>query len=234
MSWWGVKSGRAGDCGCYGGYVQPSIGQSLAINASMAVVVVAALLLRAPGSSIDGAKLALSVLALIAVAGFAFYAQRFEEKEGRPLIDTNPLKVGQKWNHSWAGGATKGRGGELLISYLGPDCSFCSTWVRVGNAIDQGPTLPTVIGVMGISAERRDSYVRERQIRFEVSTIGESMMSRLAPAVPTTVLVEDGIIRQTWSGTPPVEFVQRFRDAFFPSVGEVRTDANVPAATRVS
>ncbi|HEX2722479.1 MAG TPA: MauE/DoxX family redox-associated membrane protein, partial [Gemmatimonadaceae bacterium] len=41
ISWWGVQSGKATDCGCYGGFIQPSIRQSLGLNAMFATLLFA-------------------------------------------------------------------------------------------------------------------------------------------------------------------------------------------------
>src|SRR6476661_5389526 len=42
VSWWGVQTGKTADCGCYGGYIQPSIWQSPGLNATFAAVVLGA------------------------------------------------------------------------------------------------------------------------------------------------------------------------------------------------
>jgi hypothetical protein len=59
-------------------------------------------------------------------------------------------------------------------------------------------------------------------------------MSRLAQAVPTTLLVEDGKIQRMWIGRMPPEFVERFRRAFFPDELIVSVKETVPDATTAS
>ncbi|MEO5902693.1 MAG: MauE/DoxX family redox-associated membrane protein, partial [Gemmatimonadaceae bacterium] len=171
ISWWGVRSGKAKDCGCYGGYMQPSIKQSIAINATLVALIVIAWKFTSP--SMDAAlwQITLVVAAGIALAGLTETAQRFESTTGKPMIDTNPLKVGEPWKHRWADGATAGMDGEVLIAYLGPNCPYCSQFVKVANAMVQSPTLPRVIGVMSAPDPQVAEYVKNYEVRFPVVTV---------------------------------------------------------------
>lgn len=218
ISWWGVKSGKTSDCGCYGGYVQPSIGQSVGLNALFAALIAAGLYFTATDSTV---ALWQPIAAVAAGAGagiFSEVAQRFERNNGRPLIDTNPIKVGGPWRHSWAHGKTAGLKGEFLVSLLGPDCPFCKQWVRVANAIVQSPSLPPVIGVIAAPPATVESFIRTYGVRFPMATVSGSLMARLTRAVPTTLIISNGVIQEIWVGSMPPEFIQRFREAFFPDV----------------
>ncbi len=227
VSWWGVKSGKAADCGCYGGFIQPSIWQSLGFNAVLVALLIASWLLQ-PHSMSGRVWEILAVLLAAVVAGMmAEWALRYEMKTGKPKFFGSPIKIGAKWRHSWAHGATRGMTGEILVSLLGPDCPFCKQWVRVGNAVIQSPELPKVVGVVGASSKRRDEFVTDHGVRFPVATVSPSLMNRMTSAVPTTMLVVDGSITDIWVGRMPPEFVQRFRRAFFP-------DAVIPASAVVA
>ena len=217
ISWWSVRSGRATDCGCYGGFVQPSITQSLGINALFVALVAAAW--YAGGSTWNASPLHvwLPITGAIAASVIAHMASRFQLRSGRLLFDTNPLKIGNRWRHGWADGLTRQLSGETLVAFLGPDCPYCAQCVRVGNAVSQAPRLPRVVGVVAATEERRDAFVRENAVKFPVAMISQSLMGRLAQAVPTTVLIKDGKIAHTWVGSaPPPEFVDRVKEAFFP------------------
>lgn len=216
ISWWGVRSGRAADCGCYGGYIQPSITQSLALNAAFAGLV--AIAWTAGHRSVDTVawKALATLVAVVVAAGFTFFAVRHWQKTGKPLIDTNPMKEGRAWNHAWAGGATKEIEGEVIVSFLGPECPFCVQWVRVANVMIQAPSLPSVVGVVSTSKSRLAGFAADNLIRFPVVTISPSLMGRLTQAVPTVALVNGGRIEKLWVGTVPPDFVDRFRQAFFP------------------
>ncbi len=224
ISWWGVKSGKAKDCGCYGGFIQPSIAESLAINATFALLAGAAWVGGSRDSTVQLWQLTAIATAGAAAGVFAHVAQRFESKNGRPMLDTSPLKVGRNWKHSWADDATKGVDGEVLVAYLGANCPYCSQFVKVANVMVQSQSLPKVIGVMAAPASEVAAYKREYEISFPVVTVSDSLMGRLTRAVPTAVIVESGSIREMWVGTMPPAVVDRFRDAFFPSVAKPATE----------
>lgn len=217
ISWWGVRSGKAADCGCYGGFIQPSIAQSIALNSLFAALVLAAWLVPMTSGPVSLWKVVAAVVAALGAAGLAEAARQYPATHGRDMFDLNPLKVGRKWRHSWAGGATAGNtSDEILVAYLGPDCPFCVKFVTVANAMVQSPMLPRVVGVVGSSKERLDAFIAEKGIRFPMSTISGSLMARIAQAVPTAALVKGGKIERIWVGNMPVDFVERFRRAFFP------------------
>ncbi|HVF39491.1 MAG TPA: MauE/DoxX family redox-associated membrane protein [Gemmatimonadaceae bacterium] len=220
ISLWGVRSGRASDCGCYGGFIQPSIWQSAGLNATFIALIVAAWVVRRPGADWDLWKVGVSLLVTLALGLLSWHAYHFEMKNGRLLFDTNPLKIGRRWKHSWAGGATAGIEGEMLVAFLGPNCPYCTQFVRFANAIVQSPELPRVVGVIAAPKDQVTSYIREQNIRFPVATVSSSLMGRLARAVPTAVIVNEGKIETMWIGNMPPQFVDRFRDAFFPDIAK--------------
>jgi hypothetical protein len=215
MSWWGVRSGRTTDCGCYGGYVVPSLSQSIGINAAYIL-----LLLVTPlplgDTPITAWKILVSVIAAVACGALAASSLRVLRKTGKFLIDMSPLKVGRAWRSRW--GAEVPGNGEYLVSYLGPECPHCKRWVRVLNAVSQSDGLPKVVGIVS-AGEKLQEFVEESGIRFPVKTIPQTLMNRLVWGVPATVLVSNGRIQNQWSGNMPPEFFTRFRDAFFSSDG---------------
>lgn len=221
ISWWGVRSGKAKDCGCYGGYIQPSIYQSIAINATFGLLIVAAWATRTPTLDVAPWQIALVLIVGLGLAGLAYAAQRYENKNGKLMFDTSPLKVGNKWKHSWADGATTDVNGEVLVAYLGTNCPYCSQFVKVANAMIQSPTLPRVVGVIAAPDDEVKSYIDNYGIRFPVSTVSQSLMGRLVRGVPTAVIVESGAIKEMWIGNMPPAIVDRFRDAFFPNLAKV-------------
>jgi len=215
ISWWGVKSGRTTDCGCYGGYVVPSIGQSVMLNGAFIALVLAAWIVSPAADTTAPWKIIVVSVIGIAFTVFAAVSQQFMRKNGRMMIETTPLKVGRRWSKRW-GTIVPDDGSEMLISYLGPDCPYCKQWVRVLNAMDQAKGLPSVTGVVAASREELDTFIQNSGIRFPVVTVPQTLMSRLVWGVPTTVLVSAGRIESKWGGHMPPEFFQRFREAFFP------------------
>lgn len=218
ISWWGVRSGKAKDCGCYGGFIQPSISQSIAINSAFAALIIAAWLLGTPSTSVAPWQIAIIVTGGLGFGLLGHVAQRFEFRHGRLMFETSPLKVGNRWRHSWADGQTARIDGEMLVAFLGPNCPYCSMFVKIANAMVQSPHLPRVVGVMSATDEEVRAYSERLGIRFPVATVSQSLMGRLARAVPTAVIVESGKIQEMWVGDMPPKIVSRFRDAFFPGL----------------
>jgi hypothetical protein len=220
ISWWGVRSGKAKDCGCYGGYIQPSITQSIALNATFSALVIIAWVSRTPTFEAHWWQAALILIGGIPAALIAFLAQRQEMTTGKLMFDTSPLKVGNTWRHGWADGKTSKAEGETIVAYLGTNCPYCSQFVKVANAIVQSPALPRVIGVIAAPESEVNAYKEKLDIRFPVTTVSQSLMGRLTRAVPTCVIVDSGKIKEMWVGNMPPTFVDRFRDAFFPTAKE--------------
>lgn len=217
ISWRGVATGMTEDCGCYGGFIKLSIGQSLSLNALFIAV-----LLSAWFSGLRGGDLPLLPAAVTVAAGAAAYllalaGMSHEAKHGAPLFDVSPLKVGNKWNHAWAAGATEEMSGEFFVSYLGANCPCCKLWVRVANAMTHSPHLPKVIGVMAATPARTAEFVNDFSVNFAIAHISNSMMARMTRAVPTTAIIRDGVIRELFTGTLPPEHSERFARAFFPA-----------------
>jgi len=229
VSWWGVKSGHTTDCGCYGGYVVPSIVQSVMLNGLFIALVLVARVAGEPAGPVAAWKIILTVLVGIASTILAASALQHLTKTGHMLIKTTPLKLGRRWSKRW-GTDIPEDGRDMLISYLGPSCPYCKKWVRVLNVMHKSPGLPGVIGIIAESQDGVETFVQNSGIHFPVVTVPQTLMSRLVWGVPTTVLVSSGVIETKWSGTMPAEFFTRFKEAFFPS-GEVAAEPSVEAGT---
>jgi hypothetical protein len=187
------------------------------MNAIYVGLILMAWFVRGVSAELVEWKLVLAFAASLSTGIVSWLAMRFENQSGRLLFDTNPLKIGKRWRHKWTGGLTANLNGEFVVAFLGPDCPYCAQWVRLGNAVSQSSKLPQVVGVVAATKERTDAFKREHSIRFPLGTISQSLMGRLAQAVPTTVRVDQGVIRDQWVGSsPPAEFVDRLKDAFFP------------------
>jgi len=220
ITWWGIHTGRTTDCGCYGGYVVPSLAQSVALNGALiALSLLGWLLMETSGPTLLWKLLTAAATGMIAGV-FAAVSLRFLEKNGRFLVDMSPLKPGREWRARW-GATIPADGMEHMVSYLGPDCPHCRQWAKVLNAMGHASGLPQAVGVIAASSQTLDRFIEIAGIRFPMKIIPQSLMSRLVWSVPTTVLVSGGKIQEKWSGQMPPEFFQRFKAAFFPtSVGE--------------
>lgn len=160
ITWWSIKSGKTEDCGCYGGFITPSIGQSVALNGFYVLLVIAAWATLPAGQADPIWKIVTVVLVTVLMGGTAEYALRSEFSTGVPLFTPSPLKIGQRWKPVWAGTAAHKLEPAHLLAYLGPDCPYCKRWVRALNVIHESPALPPVTAVLSSSQKRR---VRRRR-----------------------------------------------------------------------
>jgi len=220
-SWWGVHTGRTTDCGCYGGYVVPSLAQSIALNATFIALMIFAWLTQ-PDTATSQWRLIVAIAIALIAGGLAMASAQFLRKNGRFMMDLSPLKIGRAWRARW-GAKIPDDTEEHIVSFLGPECPHCKEWVRVLNVIDKAPGLPRVMGVVAASGEKVEEFVTTSGIQFPMHTIPQTLMSRLVWGVPTTVLVANGKIQKQWSGQMSPEFFQRFRDAFFPTARPAAT-----------
>jgi hypothetical protein len=101
--------------------------------------------------------------------------------------------------------------------------------VRFLNAIDRSPALPRVVGVLATSPKRYAEFIAERDIRFATVRIHQSLMSRLAPSVPTTVLIKSGSIESIWIGAMPTALYARFKEAVVPGAAPMQDAAEQDA-----
>jgi hypothetical protein len=220
---WSITSGKTADCGCYGGFITPSIGQSVALNGAYALLAAGAWATM----SVDNPFAAWKILAVIAtglvIGGVANHALRHEFRTGVALFTPSPLKAGQRWKSAWSGAANGANGTARLVSYLGPDCPYCQRWVRALNVIHESADLPPVTGIMSSPRQTIDEFVKTTGVRFPVATISEARMQRLATGVPTTVLIENDTIQEVWNGAQFSEgFSERFKSVFFPEALRAR------------
>ncbi len=229
LTWWSIKSGKTEDCGCYGGLITPSIGQTVALNGFYILLVVIAWTWLPPETTTPIWKIAIVALAAIITGATASYALESEFRTGVPLFTPSPLKEGQLWKKRWGGTAELTTSASQLVIYLGTDCPYCQRWVRVLNIIHQSPELPPVTGILASSPEKIETFAKDTGVRFPIATIPQARMQRLASLVPTTVLVENDVIREVWGGAQlSKSFAERFKAAFFPSVVQAQVGWQLP------
>jgi hypothetical protein len=218
VTFWSIRSGKTEDCGCYGGFITPSIWQTVALNGLYVLLIVAAWAASSAESTYAMWQIAAVTISAVVLGGLAEYALRFEFSNGVPLFTPSPLKIGNRWKRRWAGTAAYQLEPAHLLAYLGPDCPYCKRWVRALNVIHESPALPPVTAILSSSQKAIEDFVVETGVRFPVATISQAKMQRLSSAVPTTVLIEHGTIKDVWSGAFFSEsFTRRFKEVFFPS-----------------
>ncbi len=219
LTFWSTSTGRTEDCGCYGGQVDLTPAQSMALNGLYALLIATAWLTLEPSGALAPWEVALAVGAGLGTAGLTMVAQRHQRLHREPLLGRSPLREGRRWKKGWAAGAVDpSDDGEVLVVYLGPTCPHCHRWGRILNVVDEVAGLPGVVGVVRASEEERKDFAETHGFRFPMVTLTRGRMARLVSGVPTSVLVEGGVIRKVWVGSiPEEEFQDRVKRALFPS-----------------
>ncbi len=212
---WSVSTGRAPDCGCTNGLLEVPPWGSVVLNA----VFVALLLV---GWALGGRDLSpgsppwkpLAVAATAVLGGAAF---RQAARSGRPLLDLSPLRPGKRWRSAWLSGHPPGvTEGERIVVWMSQDCPHCKPWIPVLNAVHAHPDLPAVLAGLGRTEEGDGGATAGAPFRFPVVKADALTMMRLAPVVPTAVLLRDGVIQERWVGGMAPAFGERVRATLWP------------------
>lgn len=195
---WGVSSGRIEDCGCYGGWLNLRLHQSLALNALYALMLGVGWWL----SEVQGRIPMWKVLAVIAVMAATNFLIR--GSANAPLIDLSPLKPGRRWKPRWVDPSefAGDRSDSLLFIFMSQRCYRCREWDPYILNLRKQPDLPFPVLIFPNNA----SAIEERLKHVPHRSIATGLFRYLVSQTPTAVLVERGIIQDRW--------VTRFPDAF--------------------
>ncbi|HMB92459.1 MAG TPA: MauE/DoxX family redox-associated membrane protein [Rhodothermales bacterium] len=219
LTYWSTTSGRTEDCGCYGGLVAITPTQSMLLNGLYALLIAFAwMILEVEDTAAWQVGVAVAAGAIGSV--LAEVSRSYQLKHGKKLFMQSPLEPARAFRQRWSGGrsAPDVMQGEVLVAYLGLECPHCHRWVSVLNLIHRVDGLPRVVGVIAGSAEDRKAFELEHAVRFPLAMLPRAYMNRLAPAVPTTLLIQNGNIQEKWVGHMSADFVERFKKAIFPSL----------------
>ena len=232
LTYWSTTSGRTEDCGCYGGMVAITPVQSMLLNGLYAFLIAYSwMVLEVKDTAAWQVGVALATGATGSV--LAEVSRSYQLKNGKKLFMQSPLEPARPFRQRWSGGRTAPNvmQGEVLVAYLGLKCPHCHRWVSVLNLIHRVEGLPTVVGVITGTAEERETFALEHALRFPLATLPRAYMNRLAPAVPTTLLLQDGSIQEKWVGQMSADFVERFKKALFPSLTDPKSPSNTEQST---
>jgi hypothetical protein len=220
---WGTSTGRVEDCGCYGGYLLLTPWQSVALDGGYLILLSLSWYLRPAADSAIGPlwKWAIFFAVLVAGAGFSIRSAR------KPLFRFRFLKEGKAWNPGWLKNSPRDLGsGSHFLVFLSKDCPHCKRWVPLLNVLEVQPDLPGVMGIMSLNDAQRQQFLSEHMIRFPIIRMHKGLLSLLARAVPTAVLLENGIIARHWEGEMPESYLERIR-GFFGAIQTRKTESPV-------
>lgn len=210
LGYWSTVTGRTEDCGCYNGLLTLSPRQGLFVDAALGALLGVAWLLGEPPRNPEAWRISTLFMTAVLSGGLTLASHLHTSRNGSPLVDLSPLRIGRPFDPRWLDGKAD-LSGTTIVVLLGATCPHCRKWVKVLNLVHRLADLPDVIGAVGAPEEDLDDY--RKSARFPIVALTPWRMVRLARGVsPTAVVVRDGIIREKWVGAIPEAFAARLRD----------------------
>jgi hypothetical protein len=211
---WSAATGRAENCGCYGGVLSLTPRQSVLLNALYVALLGVSWRLGAPVPEYGRQWRIAAVILLSAGAGVTSFCSLYYGA----LIDVGFLKVGRNWRKKWSPpDAPDLTSGSWFVVFLSKDCPHCKAWIPFLNIIQVQPQSPGVVGLMSMTGEERKVFLAQHMIRFPIHTVARRLLSHFAEAYPTAALLDNGVIRSKWVGELPPEYRRQCRQ-FYDSI----------------
>ncbi len=206
---WSTSSGRTEDCGCYGGLLIVTPKQSVLLNLGYISLLGLAWFYPA---SVHKTELWQWIPALVALVVGSIASWKSQEK---PIVDFSRLKAEKRWQQRWLKNSPHDlQTGSHFVVFLGKDCPYCKQWVPLMNVMNTQQDLPNVTSIMSITEEEIAAFKAEHLVRFPVAQMNKLLFGYMVDAVPTAVLIEDGIISNKWEGEMPKEFFERIKQFY--------------------
>jgi hypothetical protein len=153
LSAWGVNSGRVEDCGCYGGWLNLTLKQSLGLN------FLYLLLLVISWWNLENASPVLMWKVWIIVGVIVLSNFLIRRSANSPLIDISPLRPGRRWKTKWSDfRELNGDRETRLVIFMTSRCQLCKSWEPyILNLIDQA-NMPLPILIFPDIVARSSSF----------------------------------------------------------------------------
>ncbi|MEM1172931.1 MAG: MauE/DoxX family redox-associated membrane protein [Cyanobacteria bacterium P01_H01_bin.35] len=214
LTYWSTSTGKTEDCGCYNGWLEVSPTQSLILNLIYISLLIVAEFLGKYQPTVLWQWVAV-LITLITTYALATGSLKYMQKNGgRPYIDFSPLKENKTWQLEWLGEDSKSlMSGSVILVFMSPQCPQCKNWLNVLMFLQQQDDLPNVAGVVALNNfDEGQDFVDNYALNFPVAVVDKKLYEKLRiEAVPTAVVLEDGVIQDKWIGTMPVWFVDKIR-----------------------
>lgn len=212
LGYWSTATGRTPDCGCYNGLVTFSPLQSLLLDVGYVALLGISWWWGVTAADPRSWRGAVVLLAALAGGGLAWGLSRYSARNGKPLVELTPMRVGRPWNPRWVQGLSMTGDEDKLVVFLGANCSHCMKWIKPLNTVHHLPGLPSVQGVVTLAPERLPDYLSRSSARFPVVAVTPWESARLSRGItPTAVVIREGIIREKWIRNMPKAFTDRLR-----------------------
>jgi len=194
-----LRAGHSADCGCYGGLRVPT-----ALSIALNVLYLAALGWDlAHSGSQAGGPLEVALLLGVCVAGVAWLAN------GKPIVDTAPLRVGRRWRRAWSD-LELGEG-EHFVVLLRASCPHCKVWVPFVNIFERSNPGITTLGLLPGDAGDAAAFAAEQGASFRLVGVRESIFDAMTLVTPVAVRLRQGRIVELWSGEVPAPLLRGAR-----------------------
>ncbi|MBU2646284.1 hypothetical protein KKI24_16375 [bacterium] len=198
LSAWGVASGRVDDCGCYGGWLNLSLKQSLGLNAIYLLLLIVSWRLQENDPPVLMWKVGV-VVGIIILSNFLI-----RRSANSPLFDISPIQVGRRWQSQWVTPEyLNGDPVAYLYIFMAHRCQMCRSWQPyVTNLLGRaGMPLPVLV----FPDDSGDMDIWDETI--PVQKIKPVPFRYLVYRTPTAVLVKNGRIENKWVARFPEEFI---------------------------
>ncbi|MGB3204655.1 MAG: MauE/DoxX family redox-associated membrane protein [Crinalium sp.] len=213
LTYWSTFTGRTEDCGCYNGWLKVTPIQSIILNLVYITLLVFAAFFGNYQSTVLWQWIVVLVT-LITSGALASGSLEYYGKNGRPYIDLTPIKANRTWKPEWFGedsDATLFMSGSKLVVFLGIQCPACKNWLNILNLVHYRDDLPFVIGMIALNTiEEGQDFVDSYGLNYPIVPTEQKQQQKLGiNAVPTAVLLENGVIKEKWTGTMPEYFIEQ-------------------------
>ncbi len=198
LSAWGVISGRVEDCGCYGGWLNLTLGQSLGLN------FLYLLLLVIGWRTMEAYPPVLMWKVLIILGIFILCNFLIRRSANSPLIDVSPVQPGSKWRTKWLDSKELILAPESrLVIFITSRCQRCKSWEPyILNLMGRkNMPLPLLIFPDGI----KNPGIWDEKIPLQM--MNSRLFQYLIYQTPTAVLVKNGVIENKWVARFPEEYI---------------------------
>ncbi|MCP4752456.1 MAG: hypothetical protein GY866_16320 [Proteobacteria bacterium] len=202
LTFWGTRSGRVDDCGCYGGLFRLDPRHSLLLNIGYMVLLCIAWFYSEEDYRTSMWKIWMVVVAIL--------ISHFLGKRSimSPLLDLSRIKAGKSWNPDWLkNDDTIPVRGICFVAFLNHNCPVCEKWIALLNNMHTQAEMPKLIGVVPEKDDGDESFRQMHTIGFQLVMMERRTFNYLASQTPTAILLENGVILEKWVDGFPVRYV---------------------------
>lgn len=137
------------------------------------------------------------------------------QNEWNRKIKTNSLSglyAGMAWQPEWLVDCSYNlMSGEKLIVFLDVNYSQCTQWLRRLSLVHQLSDMPDVFVIIVLTDPKIEIFTPPFDILFPLIPVKQNIVENLVEALPTAVVLKDGIIQEKWLGNLPNFVMERIK-----------------------